>query len=220
MQPSAAHWWGYAALGVLAIHSLLEYPLWYTYFLAVAAILLGAFDETRYRLIRHNFWRFSLMIIILLGVLSLIQSRNSYQQLKDTLAIPQSSNDAYQRTREGLLAVQHSGLLLSPYAEGFILAYADVNADHIKQKIALGSNVMHFAPAVQVVYRQAFFLAQDGQLDQAKRLLEQAIWSYPDNSDAHQLLQTLVEKDPVHFSALLEFALQKEQEHARAVRQQ
>ena len=48
--PSAAHWWGYAALGVLAIHSLLEYPLWYTYFLAVAAILLGAFDETRYRL--------------------------------------------------------------------------------------------------------------------------------------------------------------------------
>ena len=40
----AAHWWGYAALGVLAIHSLLEYPLWYTYFVAVAAILLGALD--------------------------------------------------------------------------------------------------------------------------------------------------------------------------------
>src|SRR5574340_856703 len=47
---SAVHWWGYAALGVLAIHSLLEYPLWYTYFVAVAAILLGALDETRYRL--------------------------------------------------------------------------------------------------------------------------------------------------------------------------
>jgi hypothetical protein len=50
--------------------------------------------------------------------------------------------------------------------------------------------------------------------------LEQAIWSYPDNSDAHQLLLNLVEKDPAHFSALLEFALQKEQEHARAVHQQ
>src|SRR3989338_6747849 len=36
----AAHWWAHAALGVLAIHSLLEYPLWYTYFVAVAAILL------------------------------------------------------------------------------------------------------------------------------------------------------------------------------------
>ena len=41
----AAHWWGYAILGVLAIHSLLEYPLWYCYFLAVAAVLLGVFDD-------------------------------------------------------------------------------------------------------------------------------------------------------------------------------
>ena len=218
---SAAHWWGYAVLGVLAIHSLLEYPLWYTYFVAIAAILLGAFDETRYRLELRNVGRLSLVIILLLGMLSLIQLRSGYQQLKDTLAInPVSDNvaEALQHIREGLIAV-HGGSLLSPYAELYILSYTEVNADHIKQKLALGSNVMHFAPIAPVVYRQAFFLAQDGQLAQAKQLLEQAIWSYPGNGDAHQLLVSLAEKDPAHFSALLEFAAQKEQEHARAVRQ-
>jgi tetratricopeptide (TPR) repeat protein len=207
---------------VLAIHSLLEYPLWYTYFLAIAAFLLGAFDETKYRFAQRNIWRISLAVILLLGLLSLIQLRSGYQQLKDTMEIrPVSGNaaQAYQRAREGLLALQ-SSLLLSPYAEMFIIASAGVGDDHLKQKIAVGSNVMRFNPNARVVYRQAFFLAQDGQLEQAKRLLEQAIWSYPDNSDAHQLLQNLAEKDPAHFSALLEFALQKEQEYTRAVHHQ
>lgn len=221
VRPSAAHWWGYAVLGVLAIHSLLEYPLWYSYFMAIAAILLGAFDETRYRLAQRNFWQILLGVIFLSGLFSLIQLRSGYQQLKDTLAIrPASGNvtEAYERTREGLLAV-HGVSLLSPYVEMLIISYAEVNADHIKQKIALGFNAMRFNPVATVVYRQAFFLAQDGQLDQAKRILEQAIWSYPGNSDAHKLLLSLAEKDPAHFSALLEFALQKEQEHARAVHQ-
>ncbi len=217
---SAPHWWGYAALGVLGIHSLLEYPLWYTYFLAVAAVLLGAFDETHYRLAQHNFWRISLVVILLLGLLSLLQLRSDYQKLKETLAIPISSDNAKSRIRDGLLAIQHGGSLLSPYAEEIFLEFADVNADHIKQKLALGYSVLRFRPSAMAAYRQAFFLAQDDQLDQAKQLLERAIWSYPDNGDSHQLLQNLAGKDPAHFSALLEFYLQKEQEHARAVRNQ
>lgn len=219
--PSAAHWWGYSALGVLAIHSLLEYPLWYTYFLAVAAVLLGAFDETRYRLAIPKLWRLAQLAILLLGLVSLIQLRGDFRQLKGTSAIDSASDatEANRRIRENLLAVQ-SGSLLSPYAEMLILSLAEVNADHLKQKIALGENVMHFDPIAPVVYRQTFFLAQDGQLEHAKRLLEQAVWSYPDNRDAHQLLQNLAEKDPAHFSALLEFALQKEQEHNRAVHHQ
>jgi O-antigen ligase len=218
---SAAHWWGYAVLGVLAIHSLLEYPLWYAYFVAIAAILLGAFDETNYRLELHNAGRLSLVMILLLGMLSLLQLRSGYQQLKDTLALRSVSGnaaEAYPRIRDGLIAV-HGGSLLSPYAEMYILSYTEVNGDRIEQKLALGSNVMHFAPIAPVVYRQAFFLAQDGQLDRAKQLLEQAIWSYPGNIDAHRLLVSLAEKDPAHFSALLEFAAQKEQERARAVHQ-
>ena len=217
---SAAHWWGYATLGVLAIHSLLEYPLWYTYFVAVAAILLGALDETRYRLELRNVGRLSVTAILLLGLMTLLQLRSGYQQLKNTLAIrPVSGNvaEAFQRTRDGLVAV-HGGSLLSSYAELFISSFAEVNTDHLKEKIALNTNVVRFVPVAKAVYRQAFFLAQNGQLEEAKRILEQSIWSYPGDNEAQQQLVKLAKEDPKHFSALLEFALQKEQEHARAVR--
>ena len=217
--PSIVHWWAYSALGVLAIHSLLEYPFWYAYFLAVAAILLGAFDETYYRLSHPVLGRASMAIILLFGLLSLVRLNSDYQQLKDVSAIEWSSENAYQKIRDGLLAVRNGGSAISHYADVYFLAYSGVNEDQIKQKIALGSNVAHFAPVASTVYRQAFLLAQGGQLDQAKRLLEQAIWSYPNKKDAFQWLTNLAEKDPAHFSALLEFMVQKEQEHALAVHQ-
>ncbi len=222
--PDAAHWWGYAALGVLAIHSLLEYPLWYTYFVAVAAILLGALDETHYHLELRRVGRVSLAAILLLGLMTLIQLRSGYQQLKDALTLHPVSGviniaEAFQHTRDGLIAV-HGGSLLSPYAEIFMGGFTDINTDHLGVKLELNDRIMRFIPTQQVVYRQAFFLAQNGQIEQAKQLMEQAIWSYPVHVDEHNHLVRLAEKDPAHFSALLEFATQKEQERQRAVHHQ
>jgi len=219
---TAAHWWGYSLLGVLAIHSLLEYPLWYAYFVAVAAVLLGAFDETRYHLELHTVGRVSMLAILLLGLVTLIQLNSGFQQLKHTLALrstPANAVAIYPQIRAGLIAAHDQPLLL-PYAEMYMLSYTEVNPDRIKQKIVLGANVMHFLPIAPVVYRQAFFLAQDGQLAQAEQLMEQAIWSYPGNVEADKFLESLADKDPDHFSALLKFAVQKEKEHARAVRHQ
>ncbi|MDO8464461.1 MAG: Wzy polymerase domain-containing protein [Gallionella sp.] len=222
--PGAAHWWGYAVLGVLAIHSLLEFPLWYTYFMAVAAILLGALDETHYSLELRKVGRMSLVAILLLGLMTLIQMRSGYQQLKDALAIRPVSgvinlDEAFQRTRESLVAV-HGRSLMSPYAEIFMGALTDINTDHLGVKLELNDRIMRFVPTQPVVYRQAFFLAQNGQIEQAKQLLEQAIWSYPIHADEYNQLAKLAEKDPAHFAALLEFATQKEQEHRRAVHRQ
>ena len=219
----AAHWWGYAALGVLAIHSLLEYPLWYTYFVAIAAILLGALDETRYRLELRTTGRMSVVAILLLGLLALMQLLSGYRDLEQVQAIRSVSGveaGASGSFREKLVAI-HGGSLLSPYAELFMSSLVEVNEDHIKEKLALNTRVMHFVPIGAVVYRQALLLAQAGQQEQAKIILEQAIWSYPNSyGKPRQQLTDLAEKDPAHFSALLEFALQKEQEYRRAVHQQ
>jgi len=216
---TAAHWWGYAVLGVLTIHSLLEYPLWYAYFLAVAAILLGALDETRYRLEWRGAARVSMVAMLLLALFSLLQLRNDYQQLKDALAIRTASGNvasALQRSRDGLLAVQR-GALLSPYAELFMNSSGEVNTFRLEQKLATNSRLMRFIPIASVAYRQAFLLAQNGQQAEAQLIWEQAVWSYPGNAEKHQQLVKLAEKDPEHFSALLEFALQKDQEYLRAV---
>lgn len=217
----AAHWWGYAALSVLAIHSLLEYPLWYTYFVAIAAILLGALDETHYHLELRKVGRISLVAILLLGLMTLIQLNSGYQQLKDTLAVrPVSGNsiEAFERVRDGLIAV-HTGSLLAPYAEIFMGGLSDVNSDRIEVKLMLNERAIRFIPSDSLVYRRAFFLAQNNQLEDAKKILTQAIWSYPDNKFARHQLEHLAEKDPAHFSALLEFATLKEEEHKRAIYQ-
>jgi hypothetical protein len=219
---SGAHWWGYSMLGVLAIHSLLEYPLWYAYFIGVAAVLLGAFDEKRYRLELRNIGRLSTFVILLLGLVTLLQLRIGYQQLKNTLALRSASSNiasTFPLIRSGLIAAYNQPLL-SPYAEMYMFTYTELNDDRIEQKIALGDHVMHFLPIAPVVYRQALFLAQGGHLAQAELLWEQSVWSYPKDGQALQFLKGQAEKDPTHFSALLEFADQKEKEHASAVRHQ
>ncbi|HXU92146.1 MAG TPA: Wzy polymerase domain-containing protein [Gallionella sp.] len=219
----AAHWWGCAALGVLGIHSLLEYPLWYAYFLAVAALLLGALDQTHYQLELRRMGRLSVAAVILLGLATLAQLLISYQQLEQTLRIrPASAADrgSFERTRDGLAAVQ-GGSLLSPYAELFMSSLIEVSDERLKEKLELNTRVMRFVPIGMVVYRQSLLLALAGRQDQARITLEQAIWSYPgDFANARKQLAELAEKDPAHFSALLEFALQKDQEYRRAVHQQ
>jgi O-antigen ligase len=218
----AAHWWGYAILGVLAIHCLLEYPLWYTYFMAIAATLLGAMDETHYRLELRNAGRLSVVAVLLLGLLTLLQLRSGYQQLEQALRIRAASaadHGAFERTRDGLVAV-HGGSLLSPYAELFMSSLIEVNGEHLKDKLELNTRVVRFMPVSFAVYRQALLLAQDGRQEQAGKMLEQAIWSYPEGfAGARKQMEELAEKDPVHFSALLEFALQKDQEYRSAVHQ-
>jgi len=222
MPLDAAHWWGSAALGVLAIHSLLEYPLWYTYFVAVAAMLLGMLDQTRYQLELRNIGRMSVMAVLLLGVLTLLQLRSGYRQLEGVLQIrPVSAADqnAFKRTRDGLIDI-HRGSLLSPYAELFMSSLIEVKNDHLKEKLELNTRVMRFVPIGTVVYRQALLLAQAGQQNEAKAMLEQALWSYPGNfAEARRQIAELAEKNPERFSSLLKFALQKEQEYRRAVRQ-
>ena len=221
---NVAHWWGLAALGILAIHSLLEYPLWYTYFMAVTAILLGVLDETHYGLELRRVGRMSLMAILLLGLMTLIQLRSSYQQLKDVLAVRPVSSvvdvaEAFQRTRDGLVSI-HGKSILTPYVEVFMGGFTDISAGHLGVKLELNDRIMRYIPTQAVVYRQAFLLAQNGQIEQAKQLLEQAIWSYPNHVNEYKQLALLAEKDTAHFSALLEFALQKEQEYRRAVHRQ
>jgi hypothetical protein len=122
--------------------------------------------------------------------------------------------------REMLISI-HGTSLLTPYAELFMSSMIEVNEDHLKEKLAVNTRVMHFVPIGPVVYRQVLLLAQAGELEQAKNILVQAFWSYPGDyaKPRYQLLE-LAEKDPAHFSALLEFALKQEQEHRSAVHKQ
>lgn len=217
----AAHWWGYAILGVLAIHSLLEYPLWYGYFLAISAILLGMFDKTHYPLELRFVGRMSVAAMLLLGLLVLVQLMMGYQSMERMLATNPASEEedvALPSAARDTLVSLHRVPLLSPYSELFMSQRMAIDGEYLKEKLALNTRVTHFVPIGLVVYRQALLLAQSGQSEQAKIMWDQAMWSYPADFAQQRLnLIALAAKDPAHFSALLEFALQKEQEQASAI---
>ncbi len=213
------HWWGYAVLGVLGIHSVLEYPLWYLYFMGVAAILLGMFDTESYRLELRNAGRVSVAAMLVLGALSLGQLLSGYAQLENALAMrgkASTDRSLVPRVQDELMAVQQSALLCS-YAELFIASTMELSADHLKEKFELNKRALRFIPIAPLVYHQAAFLALSDRQAEARAQLERGIWSYPvDYPTARVEFEELARKDPAHFSALLEFATQKYEEYRRA----
>jgi O-antigen ligase len=219
MQFTLYHWWGYAILAVLGIHSLLEYPLWYVYFVGVAAVMLGMFDTTTYRLELRNVGRASVAIMLVLGVVSLAQVFLSYKRLENALVMrgmTAADRSFIPRVQDELLAV-HQSPLLGSYAELFIASTMELSADHLEQKLELNERALRFIPIAPVVYHQVSLLALSDRQAEAKAQLERAIWSYPaDYPSARIELEELARKDPARFSALLEFATQKYEEYRRA----
>ena len=216
-QRTLYHWWGYALLGVLAIHSLLEYPLWYAYFLGVAALTLGMLDASVYRLKLRCMGRLSLAVILLLGVLSLVQMLQNYRSLERFMGLRQASSKNSYFGREDLMAA-HAHVPLRPYFDLFRSGKMTVGTDHLADKRILNERVMSFAPIGLVVYREVLLLALSGEQAEAQLQMERAIWSYPDDFPAaRKELSLLAQKSPENFAALLEFALQKYEERQHAV---
>jgi len=220
VQPTMHHWWGYAVLLVLGMHSMLEYPLWYVYFMGIAAFLLGALDHVSYRLELRGLGQLSVAAILLLGLLSLFQLLQGYQRLESALASRKMAEDgksASQLMRENLLEV-YGNPLLQPYAEVYMNNWIKVDNDELPSKLAMNERAMKFVPIASLVYRRACLLAQDGQQEQARLQIERAIWSYPGDFPAQgKEISALAQKDPERFAALLEFATKKNEEYLSAV---
>lgn len=213
------HWWGYAVLAVLGIHSLLEYPLWYLYFMGVAAIMLGIFDTTTYRLELRNAGRASAAIVLVLGALSLTQVFLGYKRLENALVMrgKTATDQSFIPLVQSELMAVHQSALLSSYAELFIASTMELSTDHLEQKLELNRRALRYIPIAPLVYHQVALFALSDRPEDARAQLERAIWSYPlDYPSARIELEELARKDPARFSALLEFATQKYEEYRRA----
>ena len=219
---SIYQWWAYAVLAVLGIHSLLEYPLWYTYFLGMAALLLGMLDNTTYRLQLPGLARGLVATVLILGLLSLHQMWRGYRKMEGVVALrPASAADTEnykQRLQEELWAVNKLAVMVSMaelYRANMLL---EISAENLADKLVLNGRVMHSTPISPVVYRQAVLLALAGEQAAAELQMMRAIWAYPSDFESERLkLSELALKDPAHFTALLEFALEKHKERQRAV---
>lgn len=213
------HWWGYAVLAVLATHSLLEYPLWYAYFIGIAAFLLGVLDGGSHKLELRNTGRLAVAVILLLGAVSLWQGLQSYRHLENALSVRSSTASgvaAVSGARDELLATLEYPLFGS-YAQLFIAAMMEIGDDKLQQKLALNEHALHFIPTANLTYHQVWLLAWNGETEAARELLQDAIWAYPNEfARMRGELAHLAARQPGHFQPLLEFATLKYEEYRSA----
>ena len=96
--------------------------------------------------------------------------------------------------------------------------FNQVSEAELEKKLELNERAMKFVPLGTPAYRRAMLLALADRQSEARVQIERAIWSFPGDFAAQSReLSALAQKDPAHFSALLEFAIQKNEEYSSAV---
>lgn len=194
---SPAHVWIAAVLLILGVHSQLEYPLWYVFFLGIAALALGMGNEdgsgNSSTLLRPQITRVGRMLlasILLFGGLTLFHLFKDYRTLEQ--AVNQQMMQARQnRTSwsETLVDLKrlHGESLFSHYVDlayGHLLALdpSDPTARQaLKDKILICQRALRFSPVDPVVFTLAYLLALDGRAEDAKIALQQALNTYPES---------------------------------------
>lgn len=178
-------WWLIAMLAVLGIHSMLEYPLWYTYFLGIAAILLGAGDE-KLTTLRMPKWGevsarlvfFSLLIVAAVQLSSLfvandkleIWLRRAIRGEITTTEHPQFIN---------ALSWVHGNSVLSPYAELMFATTILPNTSQLDEKLLISQSAMNFIPMRRIAYHHVLLLKLKGDHAGAVKLLNRTLIAHP-----------------------------------------
>ena len=202
-------WWLLALLSVIGIHSLLEYPLWYSYFLGMAALLLGLGAERVFALRFAGAARAAVGLAIITGWLNLAAMLPSYLEFERLVFTPESRSA--QLLDEAAFAKVLVGLyrepLLVPYVELAVAYGITVSEERLPEKLALTARAVHFAPESVVSYRYALLLALVGSGEAAREQFERALRVYPKERAAVVAeLENLARRYPVELTPLLELA--------------
>jgi O-antigen ligase len=170
-----ALWWVLACTGIEILHAMLEYPFWYSHFLAVTALIMGvgasggtSFNPTTVRML---FASSAVAGTVLLG----INLRDYFRfELSSPIYAGRTLAAESELERDRSTLMQLSRGLLAPKAELFLFLSLSLESGNPSEKIALGERVMHTWPLREVVLRQCIFLALAGREADARGLLNLA----------------------------------------------
>ncbi len=208
-EPSAHLWWLCAVLAILGIHSMLEYPLWYAYFLGIAVVALGVSETATLQVGVRSRGRLVLVPMLLLGCMAAANVYQDYRTLQSLHRIqPQPSGAAAQsgdNTAAVLLELQQHSLF-APFVELALSRLMVLNREQIDDKLAFNGLVMHFAPSADVVYRQAILLALKGEQEAARAQWELAEANYPsDRGGVIRVMESMAAGDEKGVADLIQY---------------
>jgi len=203
--PLSGRWLLFAAGAVLLLHSLLEYPLWYAYFLGIAAMLLGIAPLRVRALELSRYWRWLALVMVCIGAFNLTALWLDYRRF-EALFLPRVADIDRQQT-PGIMMRLHQNLLLRPYAEVAMALPMTLDENSLDRQLFINSRAMHFVPEESLVYQQVLLLVLADRLPEAQLLLTRARYAYPRPPAAFERdLERLLQLQPERFRPLLESA--------------
>lgn len=167
----------WSVLGILALHSMLEQPLYYAYFLGPAAFLAGAMARPAAHAVAPA--RAGLGLLVALMLPTLLMAAHNYHAIRTQVyaAAAQPTPAAVQRL--------HQASLFAPLLE-LALPAVFLPADApVAQRLAFNTRLRHYAPIAEVEFRHAVLLAEAGQGEAAVQQLERAARAYPAQAPAY-----------------------------------
>ena len=210
----AAAWWVAALAAVLALHSLLEYPLWYAFFLGPAALILGLGDGGTVEFQADHGgagrWRWYMLGGLALGAIALGQLVRDYMVLESFAAFRHRylhATDAANRRADELLMVIHRSSLLAPLVELGLARSIRIEPGRLDEKLLVNGRAMRVFPVDDVVFRQAMLLALHGDQAAATAQWGAALAAFPATApEAREVLRSRVGEGVAALGPLLEFA--------------
>lgn len=196
----SGHWqlqqlWLAGMLGIAALHSLLEYPLWYAYFLGPAALLLGMSDAAALEV--RNGWRGAVLVaaIVAAAAVPLATLRSDYAILEATLN-RRHATATWQSEIDGLLRLQRNSLLSPQVLVTLAVAMEPTDAQ-LAAKIAVCEAAQRFAPSRHIVFKCAVLLQLARRDEDAARQWARSLRAFPESrAEALGEVRKMALRDP------------------------
>lgn len=196
-----------AMLGVLGIHTMLEYPHWYGYFLWPAAFFMGCL-ETRYlSLARGRLLASMPLATVLVLFIFCIFLYPQYRGIEAVNALVNKGmsvpkHDLYGAETTSLINV-YNKTFFTPYAETLLAAHVDLDAHELQSKLEFAERAVRFSVFPKIVFRQIIWLSLAGRHDEAFINLIRLVKTHPkDFPVIAKDIDKFAQADPLRFGIL------------------
>lgn len=194
-------------LAVFGIHSLLEFPEWYGFFLFTVAFFLGCV-ETRFIQLKsatalQGFVIGSLMCGLAISAVLCMQYKKLETLYADSYYFNRKALPASEKKLKELEAYQASSLFKAP-AEFLVSWNIRLDKTNLDKKLAMSERAMRYQPGANVIYRHIVWLAFAGRQDEAAFYLVRLRKTFPTEFvSIYNVLSRMAAKQPEIFGNLL-----------------
>ncbi len=174
---SIHRWWLLSLVAIASLHSLLEYPLWYAYFLGPFALFVGAGDNAVLHVGQVSSSRIVVAGLCIAMVWTLASVFYDYRRV-ERLGMIAAPGSVQTDVRRDAISISGSSLFTDSVELGLSRTIR-VDRNELDAKLELNDRVLRAYPAADVAYRQSALLALAGDFAAAYRLWDLAIAAYP-----------------------------------------